>query len=527
MAWRRRFNAEEVPEYKEGARYTSRELDLMAEKLLREDARRERCRECEASYQSLEDVPFGTETGRYIDKGQYDKGGNPILDDAGNRLVIRYPEYKCPNNHTWYKGEGRAKGIGGRWPILFDEHMISRDRRRILSAEGVPDPSIVAGLYNRCVDEDTQALTKKGWKGPAELTCNDEIWAFDPKSQGCIWSPVLDLYIKEDFDDVIMVLESQNISARVTNGHRWIVKHENEGKNETLHEVITKIGYRPRAERDLRMIRMLSKHVYPFLVERHLIPLARPSIEDSAPLDSLRQARLELLGWMLADGASYREGEHDVTLTQSIHSSKLPRFLDCLRRNKVKTEYSYLDKNDVARWLIPAAIGRELRSIIPIKLFSQMRFYKLSFAERDALVKGMVYGDGSLRPMKGGAEQRCIFTTKEYEADAIQALCTLQGITSYKAHVGEKIFGEHKGNPYTFDEWHVNLKEARGAWAYVRPAIQEAQRYRGVIWCPSTTTGYWLARRNGKVYVTGNSHPGGRRINDPEKRKNSGASFFA
>jgi hypothetical protein len=32
-------------------------------------------------------------------------------------------------------------------------------------------------------------------------------------------------------------------------------------------------------------------------------------------------------------------------------------------------------------------------------------------------------------------------------------------------------------------------------------------RYSGVVWCPSLPAGTWVARRNGKSFITGNSYP--------------------
>lgn len=147
--WRKRFDPSEVPEYIPGKQYSARELDLMAEKMLRDDARRERCRECEANYTDLEDVPIGEPTGHFVVKEQFNKEGNPLLDESGRQLKIKFPEYICPNNHKWFKGEGRAKGIGGRNSILFEEHIIQRKRREIMNEAGVPDPSIVQGNYNK------------------------------------------------------------------------------------------------------------------------------------------------------------------------------------------------------------------------------------------------------------------------------------------------------------------------------------------------------------------------------------------
>lgn len=126
---------EETPEYVEGASYTGRQMELMADALLRDDARAEICRECKCR---------GNATGEIRTECQ-----EGIRDDAGNELYLEFSEYRCDKGHSWYQGEGEARGIGGDNPILFEEHLQSRRRREIFPTNGVPDPSIVAGIYNR------------------------------------------------------------------------------------------------------------------------------------------------------------------------------------------------------------------------------------------------------------------------------------------------------------------------------------------------------------------------------------------
>lgn len=135
MAWHSRWNNyEEGLEYEEGREYTATQLNQLADDMLRDDARKEICRECEES---------GEETGNTSPTSQ------TVQDEEGNELVIDFPEYSCKNGHKWYKGEGKVKGIKGDAPILFEEHLHQRKRREIYNAIGTPDPSIVAGIYNR------------------------------------------------------------------------------------------------------------------------------------------------------------------------------------------------------------------------------------------------------------------------------------------------------------------------------------------------------------------------------------------
>lgn len=141
------WQEEEAPEYEEGKTdYTNRQMELMADELLREDARAELCRVCKQR---------GDETGVVESRKQ------EAADLEGNPLYLSFPEYKCKNDHTWFKGEGLARGIGGDAPILFEEHLQSRRRREIFPANGTPDPSIVAGIYNRTHPQGRKVNTEE------------------------------------------------------------------------------------------------------------------------------------------------------------------------------------------------------------------------------------------------------------------------------------------------------------------------------------------------------------------------------
>ncbi len=130
---------EESLEYDPNRKYTNWELGELADALLRADTKRELCRKCEK---------YGEETGNVESQPQF-KDGKPLVDDEGNMLYVEFPELQCENNHRWYKGEGKARGNGGKDPILFEDHLKNRQKREIYTSIGTPDPGIVAGLFNR------------------------------------------------------------------------------------------------------------------------------------------------------------------------------------------------------------------------------------------------------------------------------------------------------------------------------------------------------------------------------------------
>jgi len=136
MSWNSRWNDyEEGLEYEDDRfDYTNKQLNQLADDLLRDDAKTELCRDCDT---------------RGVETGQIKSAEQEATDEEGHILIIDFPEYECQNGHRWFKGEGKARGIGGDDPILFEEHLQQRRRREIYNATGTPDPSIKIGIYNR------------------------------------------------------------------------------------------------------------------------------------------------------------------------------------------------------------------------------------------------------------------------------------------------------------------------------------------------------------------------------------------
>lgn len=128
-------------------KYSKLELEEWADKLLRADANRELCAQC--LEQDSDAIPYGHETGEIEYKPQYNREGEPILDDAGDLLYIAFPELRCDTGHRWYFGEGPRRDIRGHAPILFESHLYHRKRRELLAKEGVVDPAYTMDRWGK------------------------------------------------------------------------------------------------------------------------------------------------------------------------------------------------------------------------------------------------------------------------------------------------------------------------------------------------------------------------------------------
>lgn len=92
-------------------------------------------------------------------------------------------------------------------------------------------------------------------------------------------------------------------------------------------------------------------------------------------------------------------------------------------------------------------------------------------------------------------------TTNRTNADIIQAVCELSG---RKASIRTKARDKTK-TPNWNDAFYVDIWLQPGSTTGVRRDQVSKVAFDGLVYCAVTPTGYFLVRRNGKVWITGNS----------------------
>lgn len=107
-------------------------------------------------------------------------------------------------------------------------------------------------------------------------------------------------------------------------------------------------------------------------------------------------------------------------------------------------------------------------------------------AQLEALLQGLLEGDGT------GRENWTTFYPGHNEglADDFQEIALRLGYSVSKKRTS------HKPNP----QWSVNISHR--PHHYIRKSFKTT--YKGLVWCVTVPSGAFVARRNGKVFVTGN-----------------------
>lgn len=341
-----------------------------------------------------------------------------------------------------------------------------------------------------CVDSETECLTTSGWKRRDQLTVGDTVIGVD--ADGAAVETALQAVHR--FDGRHEVTEFSNatkFSMVVTDGHRHVVQNYNS---------------RDKKWQAIQMPTTIDLKAGHQLLRAPLQPVTRPQ--------SIGVSMAALLGWIAAEGnyARFRNctARTNVRLVQSIHHNpeyvaEIDGLLDRLGGHHKK----FITKGgEMATYTLKRPLSDQVRSLMPDKLLTWDMVKSMSAEEMAALIDAFAKGDG--HALKSGGW--CVAQKQEQNLEVLQAMAAMvgQNATLYDAK-----------NAAAGKVAHLYLhKETK------RTMVKQLTKQRRVVedgvWCPETAVGTWIARRNGAIFVTGNS-----KANRPQWARGAvGATLF-
>lgn len=219
----------------------------------------------------------------------------------------------------------------------------------------------------------------------------------------------------------------------------------------------------------------------------------RPSIPFTGfrqTTSGLEHGKLRVMVMVQADGHYCEDGTIKLGFTKI---RKAERCKSLLRAADI--QYSYKEYTDSAKTRLAFTI---LSRDVPLWLrqFKDKTFGSWLFDESaDVFFDELVYWDG-YRSAKNSIQY---VTCNKQNADTVQAFAHISGRA---ASIRTKTRADEHPNwsdAYYVDIWltPINCHEVR-----VKPKLHN---FDGQVYCAETSTGYFLVRRDGKVWVTGNS----------------------
>ena len=334
---------------------------------------------------------------------------------------------------------------------------------------GVNWKQCIAQFY--CVDEQTETLTKRGWVSGTELKEDDTILSMRPDGVFA-WSSISSIFRKQ-YKGKMHRLTKNNIDALVTPNHKF-----------------------PLIDGSLVPVEQLGSHDV----------LRTFGSQEESDVEIYSSPFVKLVGWAVTEG-HYTSDCASIVITQKTGSDTESRIRQTLKLCGLNTNETKSGTNCTA-FYIPAEYGKKIREVAPSRVLSMDFLLSITDYQRKLLVDTMIDADGW---QSSGSKTRC-YTQKDWKhTEAFITLCTLAGIpTSVSLRDWETNFGRAKCyvvNLKVEKTAHVRSVDFHGGRGDFRKGVENfaTENYEGLVWCPTTEYGTFVVRRNGIVYVTGNT----------------------
>jgi hypothetical protein len=386
---------------------------------------------------------------------------NELIRDTPNPLGV-IPIVHIPNQIA----PGSPWGLSDVWNII----PLNREYN-----EKATEISQILNYY--CVDTETEALTRDGWKKHSELRAADELLTLNAATDDIEWQPAEEITrFRYDGD---LVRWTNHIDALTTPNHRWLIEK--------------KIG-RPANRRYPRAIGRTASAAdgdiaIPDLKGKIVVGGGTPA---EFPTERKWSDELvETVGWYVTEGCDQYspKGWHSILISQKKEPfvSDIRRLMAYWRAEGGTFSECKPRDDGVQVWYLGKGVKEALEEAAPRKQLTPGFLCSLTYHQARLLHKVLVDGDGTRR---GDGGQQQWYQVDRGRLDSYQMLCAMLGIRTR----------EHGG---FVDEYRRRALDAESTVATARLETPT----ESIVWCPTVPNGLWLARRNGSVYWTGNTAP--------------------
>ena len=336
---------------------------------------------------------------------------------------------------------------------------------------------------NSCVDLLTEMLTKEGWKTVDQLRVGEVVYSVNPNTLE-VEEDVLQRVYRGQNDGQVWKLERSSISSLSTMDHRWLVRAKTTD-NRYTHKILN------------------SSHLSSHGGGGFAIPLCGGAMTVTGD-GTWTDDEVALAGWAITDG-HYKKGSlrtdgtglracNAISIAQSARANpdNVEELDSLLSRIGAHVTRRVATWSSCVYWTFSSGPAVKIRQELPDRTLTPAFLSKLSTAQLRILYDTMLKADGTYT---NGRYTAFCAPTKE-DADMFSLLCCLVG----QSHTVSVRHPDGKGLTKS-PVWVVHLNQRQ----YAQTAFgSEVCEFVGEVWCPTVRNGTFIARRNGKVYVTGN-----------------------
>jgi len=328
-----------------------------------------------------------------------------------------------------------------------------------------------------CVDEETELLTRRGWKHYQEVIENEDIYTLDWHSQKGEWVPV-EKILQYEGSHPVRHIRTRCFDAVTTLNHRWWTER-----------------YDPYSKKRIREWRTTDT-----LRAASSIPLrAEPG---SNPIESIYSDSLvELVAWFWTEG-HFRRGRKSfcgagLAQSEDVNSVYVKRIRECIEEVFDKKDWRQSSRNGMVEWHLSAVAARFLNQYVTAyeKIVRPEFIASLTLEQLNLFIETSIDADGWRQVDGAKLGQSSLDRLRSFEMACVLA--------------GRSI---HTWQRSDLTGWVTTLLVRDNVTPISTCKISRNvevrtldYNYSGIVWCPRSRNNTFLARRNGSIYYTGNT----------------------
>lgn len=320
---------------------------------------------------------------------------------------------------------------------------------------------------NQCVTEDTEVLTPEGFKTYRELKIGDQIYTWNNGNLNVQNVQRVNVY---DYDGIMHEYSGRDTIQTVTPNHR--ILHQ---KNNSSEYMLT-----PSSE----LINMKTPLIYPVA-----------TLEDHRSDYDISDDMLKLCVFILTDGSIDNQKRGRVSIYKSPNRWGNAEIQSVL--NNLDLDYRHHIEpagfgGTINHYDITTESSQEVLQLLNYRKDGLPHWFtKLSKRQANLVIDLWARFDGHTETGSYN-KQKCQCDNYEI-ADQLQHVCFLAGRGS---NITSRTIGDNKQETIYLIPYHRVNKQANK---------KRKIHYKGKVWCPSTQDGIVVFRKDGKIFISGNS----------------------
>ena len=386
-----------------------------------------------------------------------------VIDDT-DRLKQKYIDDLLNAKYYKQKQQIKEKAEKDGFKIIDNTRTISDAERQCVN----------------CVDKETEILTDKGWKFYNEIDKQDKVLTLNMETSLLEWN-ILQKVNKYKGDFSTIKFNHTSFNSVCTMEHRWPVYHKKHKKLEwrTTEQLLKETG---KNWCDWSLLRCMDNKF------------------KEAPYEDWF---LKIIGYYLTDG---NKGNTSRSIRVSQSESANPKKCQIIQKafeESGKPFCTHTNKNLYKYWSMGYETGERMRKLFPDKLLTLDFVMSLSQRQANILLEALMLGDGCHTKNDDN-----FVTAPKQNADNFQILALIAGYATscqiIDKYVGVPHISEKVSNvivpkkPY----YRIRILRRKTINVYKKHFIESKENF---VWCPTVQNGTWVARRKGKIFITGNS----------------------